>query len=258
MTPMNVFLAALRGGLARAARPALALPLYLAGLALGLAQAWPAATAGGAGPLLDRLAAGDPDALTLLGIADPGGLAPVALLWALGALGAALVYGGAYTFFSGGILAAWDGGAFWAGCRRYFWGFFGLGALLILLALLALAAASAVGVAAGLGAGVVTALALLQLVSLWGEYARAAAVARGSANPLAALGAAARVIARRPLGVLALAALGLLLHLSISAAYNALGGRAGWGAPLVQQAAAFGWAWVKLLRLGWASAYTRQ
>lgn len=255
---MQSFLAALRGGLARAAQLRLALPLYLVGLALGLLQAWPTATALGAGPLLEQLAAGNADALTLLAVADPDALTPVALLWVLGALGAALAFAGAYNFFSGGILSAWAGGEFWAGCRRYFWGFVGLGALLLLLTILALVAASIVGTAAGFVAAAITAVALLQLINLWGEYARAAAVAQGRANPLAAMGAAARVIAGRPLGVIALAALGLLLHLGISAAYSALGGRLGWGAPAAQQAAVFGWAWVKLLRLGWASAYTRQ
>lgn len=258
MTTMQSFLAALRGGLTNAARLRLVLPLYLSGLALGLLQAWPAALAAGSGPLLEGLAAGDWDALTLLAIADGEALAPVALLWVVGALAAALAFGGAYNLFSGGILSVWAGRGFWAGCRRHFWGFVGLGALLVLLAILALLAAGLVGAAAGFGAATLTALALLELVNIWGEYGRAAAVAADRASPLAALGRAARLIARRPLGVLALAALGALLHLSIWGAYNALAGRAGWAAPLLQQAAALAWAWVKLLRLGWASAYTEQ
>jgi len=254
---MRSFLQALQGGLLRAAQLRLALPLYLAALLLGLLQAWPAALAGGTGPLLDDLAAGTNDALVMLFIADPGAVTPVALLWSLLTLGAVLAYAAAYNLFSGGILSAWAGGAFWPGCRRFFWGFTGLGALLLLLAVLAIGAAILVGMVGGLTAATLTALGLLQLVGLWGEYARAAAVANGRASPLAALGAGARSIIRQPLGVLALAVLGLLLHAAIAAAYGALGGRVGWAAPILQQAAVLGWLWVKLLRLGWAAAYTR-
>jgi hypothetical protein len=255
---MQNFLAALRGGLANASRLGLVLPLYLVGLALGLAQAWPAVPAGGGGPLLDQLAAGEQDALTLAGIANPSGVGSIAMLWAAASLLGVLLFAAAYNLFSGGILSVWGGGRFWAGCRRHFWGFVGLGALLVLLAILALVAAGFVGAAFGFGVATVVALVLLELVNVWGEYGRAAAVRAGSANPLAALGGAARLIAGRPLGVLALAALGVLLHVSIWGAYNALAGRAGWAAPLLQQAAAFAWIWVKLLRLGWASAYTGQ
>lgn len=255
---MQSFLGAMRGGLTNASRLRLVLPLYLTGLIIGLLQAWPALLAAGAGPLLEQLAAGELDALTLLGAADSSAIAPVALLWATASLVAAVVFAGAYNLFSGGILSVWAGRGFWAGCKRHFWGFVGLGALLLLLAILALTLAGFVGALAGFGAATLTALLLLELVNIWGEYGRAAAVSAERTNPLAALGRAARLIAGRPLGVLALAALGVLLHLSIWGAYNALAGRAGWAAPLVQQAAALGWVWVKLLRLGWASAYTGQ
>lgn len=255
---MQHFLTALRGGFANASRLWLVLPLYLSGLLIGLVQAWPALAAVNTGPLLDQLAAGDPDAFTLLGVADSAAVASTALLWAGASLLGVLLFAAAYNLFSGGILSVWAGRGFWQGCRHHFWGFVGLGALLLLLAILALIVAGGVGVAAGFGAATLTALILLELVNIWGEYGRAAAVRSGSGNPLAALGGAARLIVRRPLGVLALAGLGVLLHVSIWGAYNALAGRMGWGAPLLQQAAAFGWIWVKLLRLGWASAYTGQ
>jgi hypothetical protein len=251
---MERFGATFRAGLRRAARPLLVLPLYLTGLLLGLLQAWPALRAGAAGPLLGDLAAGSDDALALLFIADPGALAPLTLLWAAGALVAAAAYGLAYGFFSGGILGAWAGAPFWAACRRFFLGFTALGLLLLLMAALAIVAAVIVGVALGFGSALVTAIVLLQLIGLWGEYGRAAAVAAGRANPIVALGAGARAIARRPVAALALAALGLLLHVAVAAAYGAAGPRMGWWAPLAQQAAALAWVWVKLLRLGWAAA----
>jgi hypothetical protein len=251
---MEKFGLTLLTGLRRAAWLRLVVPLYLTGLLLGLLQTWPVLGAGSAGPLLDGLAAGSGDALALLFIADPGAITPLALLWAAGALAAAAAYGLAYNLFSGGILGAWAGAPFWAGCRRFFLGFTAMGLLLLLMVALALIAAIVIGVAAGVGAALATALVLLQLIGLWGEYGRAAAVATGRANPLLALGAGARALARRPLAALALAALGLLLHLGVAAAYGAVGPRLSWWAPLAQQAAALAWVWVKLLRLGWASA----
>lgn len=251
---MERFRIAFLAGLRRAARPWLLLPLYLTGLLLGLLQAWPALRAGGAGPLLDDLALGNADALVQLFVADPGATAPLTLLWMLGGLVASMVYGLAYNFFSGGILSVWAGVSFWAGCRRFFLGFTGLGLLLVLMALLALVGAIIVGVVAGFGAALIIAIILLQLIGLWGEYGRAAAVAAGRQNPFVALGSGARALARRPLTALLLAGFGLLLYFAIAAAYGALGPRLGWWAPLAQQAAALGWVWVKLLRLGWASA----
>jgi hypothetical protein len=258
MTMMHGFLAALRGGLARAAQLRLALPLYMAGLLIGLAQAWPAPLVAREGPLLDLLAGGELDALTYLLAGDSGASAPQLLLWVALALLGALLLAGLYNFFSGGILSVWAGGPFWAGCRRFFWCFVAIGSLLVILLVLAMVAVGFVAAAAGFTAAAAVGLVLVQLIGLLGEYARAAAIAADRANPIAALAAGGRQIVRRPLGILALAALGVLLHASISAAYNALGGHAGWGAPVLQQAAAFGWVWVKLLRLGWAAAYMGQ
>lgn len=248
---------ALVDGLRRAADLRLCLPLYLTGLALGVAQAWPAAFAGGAGPLLEPLALGDGEALIRLLLADGGrAVAPGAGAWALLAALAALLYALAYNLFSGGMLGVMAGRArFWEGCRRFFWPFVGLGALLVLLAALALAAATLAGLFGGMAAGAAVALSLLQLVGLLGEYGRAVAVAADRRNPLVALGGAARFVIRRLPGALALAALGLLLHWAVAAAYGALGGRAGYAAPLAQQLAALAWLWVKQLRLGWALAY---
>jgi hypothetical protein len=251
---MERFAATFLAGFRRGSMPRLILPLYLTGLLLGLLQAWPALGAGAAGPLLDDLAAGDDDALALLFIADTGAMATPTLLWAAGTLAAAAAYGLAYSFFSGGILGTWAGAPFWAACRRYFLGFTALGLLLLLMAALALVAAALVGVALGFGAALAVAMVLLQLIGLWGEYGRAAAVAAGRSNPLAALGAGARAIARRPLAALALGALGLLLHVAVATAYGAVGPRMGWWTPLAQQGAALAWVWVKLLRLGWAAA----
>jgi hypothetical protein len=247
---------ALLSGLRGAAPPRLALPLYLTGLALGLLQAWPAASAGAAGPLLEPLALGQGEALIRLIVADAGqSVGPGAALWLLLALGATLAYACAYNLFSGGMLSVMAGRrGFWAGGRRFFWAFTGLGALLVLLALLAMAAGALVGWFAGLAAGAATALALLQLVGLLGEYGRAAAVAADRANPVAALGRAGRFIAGHLPGVLALGALGLLLHGAVTLAYGAVGA-AGYLALVAQQLAALAWVWVKGLRLGWAMAY---
>lgn len=254
---MRSFNAALVGGLLQARRPLLALPLYLTGLALGLAQAWPAAWAEASGPLLEPLAHGGTDAIVQLLIASEAqALAPGALGWLALALGATLVYGAAYNLFSGGALSVIAGRrGFWAGARRYFWCFTGMGVLLILLAIIALAAAALAGVLAGIPASIPVAIVLIQLISLLGEYGRAVAVSRERRSPLAALGGAAGFIGRHLPGVLALAALGLLLHWGVAAAYGAVGGRAGAAAPLAQQAAALAWVWVKQLRLGWALAY---
>jgi hypothetical protein len=246
------------GGFQRALALWLALPLYLAGLLLGLLQAWPALGANGAGPLLNDVAAGQGDGLLLFVLADPAATAPFALVWVVAALAVALIYGLAYNFFGGGILGAWAGTPFWAGCRRYFLSFTILGVLLVLMAVAVIVLASLVGAVAGFTTALVVAVVLLQLVGLWGEYSRAAAVAAGRAEPIFALGAGARAIARRPLAALALALLGLLLHGGIAALYSAIGPRVGWWAPLVQQAAAFAWVWAKLLRLGWAAALVEQ
>lgn len=244
-------------GTRRAADLRLLLPLYLTGLLMGLAQAWPAAYAGGAGPLLEALARGETEAMVRLAMAgDVQALASGALAWIALAGLAALVYALAYNLFSGGMLSVMAGRApYWAGCKRYFLSFTGLGVLLVLLAAIAIGAGIGAGMAGGPIVGVVTALVLLQLVGLLGEYGRAVAVAQDTRNPFAALGSAGRFVGSRLPGVLGLALLGLLLHGIVTAGYSAAGGRAGLFAPVAQQLAALGWLWVKQLRLSWALAY---
>ncbi|HSH80663.1 MAG TPA: hypothetical protein VLA19_19205, partial [Herpetosiphonaceae bacterium] len=88
---------------------------------------------------------------------------------------------------------------------------------------------------------------------------RAIAVAHDRRNPFALFGASAAFCIRNAPGVLALALLGVLLHVALGASYLALAGLLG-ASPLVvlwQQLAALLWVWVKLLRLGWAVSYVR-
>jgi hypothetical protein len=256
---MTTLLDALRGGLRLAARPGPALPLYLWGLLLGLIQAWPAllvARAGLTEPLLNELAGGDGAAiLTLFRGGDIGPQSLALLLWLLAVPLLAALYAAAYNFFSGGALAAWAGAQpYWAACRHTFWSFTGLGALLLLFAGLALTLGWIVGATLGLWAGVAASLALLQLASLLGEYARAIVVVDGRRDPARALRLAIGLCARRP-GTLALGLAGFGLH----AALGWLAGRTGLlgvGLSLaLGQLFALLWVWLKLLRLGWAMAY---
>jgi hypothetical protein len=258
-TMNTALIPALVTGLRRAQRLALLLPLYLAGLLLGLVQTWPL-WANGRGtltnPFLGVLATGGADALVdlFLGRPEAGGQAAQ---WVLGTLGLALVFGGAYNFFAGGILEAWTGRRrFWAGCWRFFLPFVALGALLLPLALLAgVLAALAGSFLGGAAGGVVAALALL-LLNAVGEAARALAVARDRRNPFVLLGRAFAFCARHP-GLLLLALAGALLHAALAALYAALAAGIGNALLLIaaQQLAVLGWLWVKLLRLAWALSY---
>jgi hypothetical protein len=245
----------------------LLLPLYLAGLLLGLLQTWPLLSAGVAldNPFMRNLAAGGVEPIFELWMANPA-IAQSAALWILAALLLSLLYGLVYNFFAGGILAvlATDDArasvpSFWAGCWRWFGSFTGLGILLVIIGLLAaVVGAIAGGLAGGYGAAI-GALAGLQLINALGEYARALAVAHDRRNPFALIGMALSFVLRHLGGVLALALLGLALHAGLTALY-VLGARALGGSPVLvvwQQVAVVGWLWVKLVRLAWAIRYAR-
>jgi hypothetical protein len=172
------------------------------------------------------------------------------------------VFGAAYNFFSGGILNAYLGGparSFWSACRRMIWSFIGLGLLLLVLALLIMVVGAVLGGVIGQPGGLIVALILLQIANMLGEYARALAVARDRRNPFVLLGQACRFCMRYPAGTLALALIGMLLHLALALLYRTLA-RAIGGSPLAviwQQLIVLVWLWVKLLRLAWAAAYVR-
>jgi hypothetical protein len=261
---MKRFRGAAIGGLRQARRFWLILPLYLVGLALGLVQTWPLLAAGsrdGLGdPFLGQLATGGSDALVDLFIGSSAAPAQ-ALAWIGSALLLAQLFGLAYTFFSGGMLSVAAGTLpFWAGCRRFFWPFLGLGALLLALAAVAAFIAGLAGSwLGGASTGLLAGLLLLQTLNVVGEYARAIAVVRDRRNPFVLFGAGLSFCLRHLGGVLALALLGLLLHAGVAALYIALG-RAwlGVGALVVQQLAVLLWLWVKLLRLTWALSYVAQ
>ncbi|MFL5800445.1 MAG: hypothetical protein ACJ8CR_01745, partial [Roseiflexaceae bacterium] len=251
------------GGLRQSLRLRLLWPLYLCGLALGLLQTWPLliAAANGAlfNPFLGQLAHGGGDALADLAIADTRAFGLSARLWGLAALAFAGLFVLAYNFFSGGILSLWAGTRpFWPGCRHTFWTFTGLGVLLVLLAALVLVGAALLGGLLGTGGMLIVAAVLLQLINLFGEYARAIAVAQGRHNPFVLLGRAIGFCARHP-GALGLGLLGLLLHVAllllVGAALGAIGGTV--AAIVPQQLAVLAWLWVKLLRLAWALSYVR-
>jgi hypothetical protein len=238
------------------------LPLYLSGLLLGLAQTWPLLLAGGQAlynPFLGELAAGGGAALDLL-LSDPLRASATASIWVIVTLLFTLLFGLAYSFFSGGALSVFAGTLpFWAGCRRTFWTFAGLGLLVALLAFLAIVLAAFASALIGLAGAAVVLLALLQLINLLGEYARALAVVWQRRNPFALLGMALSFFRRNPAGVLGLAAIGVLLQGALAALYT-LGSRAVGGTPLAilwQQLAVLGWIWVKLLRLAWAVSYVQ-
>jgi len=253
---MHLLVHALREGLSRAANPAPALPLYLTGLLLGLLQAWPALAAGSDAATIYELSRGGGDSLAMYAISGGPAAAGTAALWVAGALAAATLYGAAYNFFSGGILARWAGGGrFWASCRHSFWSFTGLGALLLLFAGFAVVLAAIVGSALGVLPGLVTAAVLLQLANLLGEYARAVVVVDGRRDPARAMREAIALCARRP-GALLLGLLGFGLHAGL--AWLAWRGTSVvWVDLALAQLFALLWVWLKLLRLAWALAYAR-
>jgi len=258
---MNQVREAVRGGLRQARQLWLILPLYVVGLVLGLVQTWPLLAAGNRGdlhnPFLGELAAGGTDVVVDLLIGSPAARTQ-ALAWVGVALLLVLLFGLAYTYCSGGMLSVAAGiFPFWAGCRRFFWSFLGLGALLVALAVLVIVLASLGGLwLGGAGLGLIVALLLIQALNIVGEYARAIAVARNRRNPFVLFGAALAFCLRHPGGVLALALLGLLLHAGVAALALGLANLPLAAIALVaQQLVVLLWLWVKLLRLSWALSY---
>jgi hypothetical protein len=180
---------------------------------------------------------------------------PLAALWVTTLLVGALLTSLAYNFFSGGMLAALQGRAFWAACRHHFWGFVGLTLLLSMALLLVGGIALVVGVFAGPRLGVGLALVGAQLLNLWGELGRAWAVHSNQRNPLAMLGGGMRALRRNFAAALAVGLLGLALHAALGLAYSGLAGLLVGGALvsiMLQQLVALLWQWIKLLRLSWA------
>ena len=242
------------------------LPLYLAGLLLGLIQTWPLLGVAARGalnnPFLGTLAGGGFDPSLDLLLSNPQATGAAAGSWVLFAVLLTLLYGAVYNFFAGGILNTYldrREHSFWAACRRMFWSFTGLGMLLMALALaIAVIGALASG-AIGQGAALIMAFILLQLANMVGEYARALGVARDRRNPFVLIGQAISFCARHLAGTLALALVGVLLHLALLLIYRVGAGSLG-GSPLLvvwQQLVVLAWLWVKLLRLAWAAAYVR-
>ncbi|MBC8159665.1 MAG: hypothetical protein H7Z42_00475 [Roseiflexaceae bacterium] len=246
-----VFIAGLRD----AARLRLALPLYIAGLLLGLVQSWPVLFSASNGQLgrinAERLLTSG-DALVDL-LTNQEATAATGI-WLLLMPLLSLLFSACYNLFSGGILSVWDGRrSFWAGGWHFFLAFTALGLLLVVLALVALGVGSAVAVALGPMVGAGISFVLLQLLNLTGEYARAIGVTQNLRNPFALFGHAATYITRRPAALL-LGLLGLALHAALVAIYLTILPLFG-ASPLVMlfnQLLVFAWLWLKLLRLAWA------
>ena len=268
---MLLFQRTISQGLQRALRHwYLLLPLYLWNVLLGLLQTWPlfVIMSGGGlyNPFLGDLASGSADALVnlFLGSAVDAG---TAALWVFAVLPLTALFGMAYNLFSGGILSVYaSAGPFWAGCRRMFWTFTALGGLLVLMAGLVVMSATFLARLLGGSAAFVLAFLALQCVGMLGEYARAIAVARDRRNPFALLSMAVRFCIRWFGGALALALLGLLLHVALAAAYTSVApmvmglSSQSDGSPaiiLLQQLALLAWLWIKLLRLAWAMSYVQ-
>lgn len=241
-----------------ARRVRLWLPLYALSLALGVVQAWPLIDNRVLhNPFLSELAFGGSDAWTAAAMSNPPGASVTAGLYAATTLVMIMLFGGAYNFVSGAMLSRWDGtGRYASGGLRYFLTFAVLGVVLLLLAALAIAGGAG-GWAAGGGvpaAGI--AWAILQLVNLLGEYARALAIAHSRRNPFAVLGLSAAFVWSHAIAVFALAAIGIALQGAMWAALAIVGIlTAAWPPPLsfaLQQAIIFALLWSKVFRLALA------
>jgi hypothetical protein len=259
---MQNLISALADGARMARRPWLVLPLYLCATLAGLAQTWPILSVGGSAglrnPFLGELAGGGIDPLLDLAFVTGETLGP----WLLSSLLSIGLFSLAYNFFAGGMLSAASGlRPFWVGCWRYLLANIGLGLILLLLSgALLLGGGLVDGFAfGGLGGGTITALLLIQLFNLLGEYGRAIGVARDRRNPFVLFGQACVFCARRLPGVLLLGMLGLLLHGLVLGLAFTLGTQLSQplAALLMQQLVSLAFIWVKLLRLSWALAYVR-
>ena len=256
---MQIFLYTLIEGPRRVLRHwRVLVPLYLVGLLFGLAQTWPLLFGRALyNPFLGDLASGDLDTLANLFIGSQSAAAGAGV-WVFVTLLLALLFGLAYNFFAGGVLAVYaDRGTFWAGCWRTVWSFIGLGLLLLILVVPVLIGSVLLGGPLGPRGALVTALVLIQLINLIGEYARAVAVVRDRRNPFALLGMAVGFCVRHLGGVLLLALIGLALHVTVVALYGLVASAVSSSpiAILWQQAIVLAWLLIKLLRLAWAASY---
>lgn len=247
-------------GIRYAGRFRLVLPLYLAVLLLSLFQIWPLFGADRLmNPLLTQLADRPADLLVDIMSNAPDQAGRTVAAWSGLTVLLTLLFGAIYNFFSGGILSVWHGSrSLWEGSRYFFLCFSGLGLVLGFLLMIALAIGIGIGMRAGAMAGAISAIVLLQLVNLFGEYARAAAVIQNRRNPLLLLGRAMRVVMTKLPGVLMLAIVGLGLHSAVALLYGSLTTRVS-GFPitiLVEQSVILAWLWIKLLRLAWALSLT--
>src|SRR5206468_12984238 len=141
------------------------LPLYLTGLLLALVQTWPLLANRNQAlynPFLGELAAGGSDAYISLFLSGPTRAGQTLGAWVSIALLFGLLFALAYNFYSGGAVSVYAGTRpFWAGCRRTFWAFIGLGALLLVLLALAIILAALFGLALGTGGAAIVALLLI-------------------------------------------------------------------------------------------------
>ncbi len=256
-----MFIAIIRSGLRYALRWQLILPLYGSALFLGLIQIWPLFGNNALyNPMLGLLADHTTDVFVDL-VANSGPVAPGTIAaWSGITFLLAFLFGACYSYFSGGILSAWAGTRpFWNGSQHFFWSFTGLGILLGMLLFVALAIGTGVGLAFGATAGAITAMTLIQLMNLFGEYARAAAVVQDRRNPLILLGKAIQIVITQFPRTLSLAVAGLALHIGIALVYGSLASQA-FGFPLsiaLEQGVVLAWLWIKILRLAWALSLTQ-
>jgi|HigsolmetaAR202D_1030399.scaffolds.fasta_scaffold15000_2 hypothetical protein len=237
-------------GLRHSLRPGLIVPLYIVSLFVGLVQTWPVFRADLNRPFLSYLAMGGADAYVDLVIGYPDATGKGIALWLVSLLPVLLLFSLAYNFFAGGALSSMAGKSFWTGCLRTFWSYTALGVLLIVLSLLALVIASLLGML-NMTVMLIVAVVLLQLINLFGEYARAFAVARNRLNPFVLLGQAIAFTMRHP-GTLLLALVGLLLQFGIALLLTQL---LKLDTVFLPQIAVLLNFWLKQLRLGWALGY---
>ncbi len=249
-------------GLQRSLQWPLLLPLYLTGLIFGLVQTWPVWVFGdfGTNPQLASIATQELDALLNLLLGNQAVQITAGysvLLWIGLSLLLLLLYSLAYHFFSGGILSVWSGmSGFWAGCRRFFWTYIGLGLLLALFfTMITVISTVLISLLGQIGMGI--GLLLITLLSLWGEYARALAPIRNQYNPFKLLVAAFSFGIHQPVGVVVLGLLGFGLHFIVLRFYTTLSAALSGTLSLVllQQFVVLLWLWIKLLRLAWALSY---
>jgi hypothetical protein len=177
-------------------------------------------------------------------------------VWTFALLIASFLYGMAYNFFAGGIIAGWHSTNVqgWAACRRYFWTFTGLQMMLVMLTLiLGIITFAAVGFQNI--AGAIVLLFIIQLINTAGEISRAYAVIHEHRNPFKAWVEAIRFSVRHLPAMLTLTFAGFLLHGAfVSCAVLLTSVMSPTLLSVVwQQALLIAAIMVKLLRLSWAT-----